>query len=315
MGYQGKEAMADDGNSRSFLGGCSGALVDRLEPEARMPPYPDFGPDDFIAIGIGSESSPNFWRVVQLEAEEVLEKEPHLFGLLSDCVLEHETLDAALSSHLAQKLATENLDASILKTIFNDAFSNAPSLRVAAQADLIEVRKRDPACKNYLAPLLFFSGFLALQAHRIAHWLWRQDREDIAVLLQSRISEIFGIDIHPAAHIGPGVMIDHGIGVVICDNAVVEGGVALLHEVSIGSAAGIPPLYRTKICSGSLIGAGACILGDIEVGICSRVGAGSVVLSDVAPSSTVVGVPTGFAWFADRTPKEAMRGTEPETLD
>lgn len=172
-----------------------------------------------------------------------------------------------------------------------EAISGSPSIAEAALADLRAVRERDPAAGRLIAPFLHFKGYQALQAYRIAHWLWQQGRSDIALYVQSRISECFAIDIHPAAELGTGIMIDHGHGVVIGETAVVADDVSMLHGVTLGGTGKERGDRHPKIRRGVVLGAGAKILGNIVLGERSQVGAGSVVLEDVPPGCTVAGVP------------------------
>ncbi|MDP9128589.1 MAG: serine O-acetyltransferase, partial [Pseudomonadota bacterium] len=166
-----------------------------------------------------------------------------------------------------------------------------PAIVEAGQYDLIAITERDPAAKNILVPFLFFKGFRALQAYRVAHWLWRMERRTLASYFQSRISSCFVVDIHPAAVIGKGIMMDHAHGVVIGETAVVEDNVSFLHNVTLGGTGKEKGDRHPKIRSGVMIGAGAKILGNIEIGAGARVAAGSLVLKNVAPHVTVAGVP------------------------
>lgn len=159
------------------------------------------------------------------------------------------------------------------------------------RADIQAVNERDSACCSLVTPLLYFKGFHALQAYRIAHWLWRQGRKPLALFLQNRISSVFAVDIHPAARIGKGIMFDHATGIVIGETAVVEDNVSIMQSVTLGGTGKEAGDRHPKVRKGVLISAGAKILGNIEVGECAKVGAGSVVLKDVPPRSTVAGVP------------------------
>ena len=171
------------------------------------------------------------------------------------------------------------------------AYETDPDLSQAARADLVAVNDRDPACSRYLQPILFFKGFQALQAYRVGHWLWKQGRKDMAYFVQMRISEAFGVDIHPAARLGRGIMIDHAHSIVIGETAVVGDNVSMLHSVTLGGTGKEDGDRHPKIGNGVMIGAGAKVLGNIRVGYCSRIAAGSVVLQDVPPCKTVAGVP------------------------
>lgn len=161
----------------------------------------------------------------------------------------------------------------------------------AARADIVAVYDRDPACDRFILPMLYFKGFRAIRAYRVANWLWRTDRRDMARFFQMRCSEVFGVDIHPAARIGKGIMIDHAHSIVIGETAVVGDNVSMLHSVTLGGTGKEEEDRHPKIGDGVLIGAGAKVLGNIKVGHCSRIAAGSVVLQEVPPCKTVAGVP------------------------
>jgi serine O-acetyltransferase len=179
----------------------------------------------------------------------------------------------------------------ILREIADEAFGSSPALADAARSDIMAVYERDPACHRLIQPLLYFKGYQALQAYRVGHWLWTQGRRDMAYFVQMRVSEVFGVDIHPAARIGKGIMIDHAHSIVIGETAVVGDNVSMLHSVTLGGTGKEEEDRHPKIGSGVLIGAGAKVLGNIRVGDCARIAAGSVVLHDVPPKKTVAGVP------------------------
>jgi serine O-acetyltransferase len=179
----------------------------------------------------------------------------------------------------------------ILREIADEAYSQDPGLGIAARADLMAVYERDPACHRFIQPILFFKGYQAVQAYRIGHWLWRMGRRDMAYFVQMRVSEVFGVDIHPAARVGKGIMIDHAHSIVIGETAVVGDNVSMLHSVTLGGTGKEDGDRHPKIEDGVLIGAGAKVLGNIRVGHCSRIAAGSVVLQDVPCNTTVAGVP------------------------
>ncbi len=237
-----------------------------------------------------SQIDPVWSRIIE-EAREAVAREPLLGGIVHTAVLSHHTLEHALGYRLAMKLASSEVSEQMLREIADSAYSADPDLGCAARADLVAVLDRDPACHRLLQPLLFFKGFQALQAYRVGHWLWRTGRRDLSYLLQMRISEVFGIDIHPAARIGRGIMIDHAHSIVIGETAVVGDNVSMLHSVTLGGTGKQDDDRHPKIGDGVLIGAGAKVLGNITVGHCSRVAAGSVVLTDVPPMKTVAGVP------------------------
>ena len=231
------------------------------------------------------------WQRISAEAEQAVRDEPMMGGLVHACVLHHKTLERALSYRFAAKLSSNEMSMVILRDIADEAFASDPSLAEAARADLMAVQDRDPACHRLLQPILYFKGYQAMQAYRIGHWLWKQGRLDLSYFIQMRTSEIFGIDIHPGAHIGKGIMIDHAHSIVIGETAVVGDNVSMLHSVTLGGTGKEEEDRHPKIGDGVLIGAGAKVLGNIHVGHCSRIAAGSVVLEEVPPCSTVAGVP------------------------
>lgn len=231
------------------------------------------------------------WQRISDEARDAIAKEPLLGGLLHGTILHHRTLERALSFRISEKLASAEMSAQILREISDEAFRADPELGAAARADIMAVFERDPACHRFLQPLVYFKGFQAIQAYRVGHWLWRNGRKDLSYFFQMRVSEMFGIDIHPAARIGRGIMIDHAHSIVIGETAVVGDNVSMLHSVTLGGTGKEDDDRHPKIEDGVLIGAGAKVLGNITIGQCSRIAAGSVVLEPVPPMKTVAGVP------------------------
>ena len=236
-------------------------------------------------------SEDRVWQAVRDEAGLEADREPILASFLHSIILNHASLEEALSYHLAGKLTNLNLPSITLRDIIMAALAADPSIGHAVRADIRAVRDRDPACARYSAPLLYYKGFHALEAYRVSHWLWQQDRKTLAFCFQNRISEVFGVDIHPAARIGAGIFVDHGSSLVIGETAVVEDNVSMLQEVTLGGTGKESGDRHPKIRSGVLISAGAKILGNVEVGANAKVGAGSVVLADVPAGCTVAGVP------------------------
>jgi serine O-acetyltransferase len=231
------------------------------------------------------------WHRIRQEATEAIAAEPLMGGLIHSGVLHHTTFERALAYRISLKLASAEMSEQILREIADAAHVDDPSLAAAARADLVAVYERDPACHRFLQPLLYFKGFQAVQAYRLGHWLWNKGRRDLASFVQMRVSETFGVDIHPAARIGRGIMIDHAHSIVIGETAVVGDNVSMLHSVTLGGTGKEEEDRHPKIGDGVLIGAGAKVLGNIRVGACSRIAAGSVVLQDVPPCKTVAGVP------------------------
>ena len=231
------------------------------------------------------------WRTIREEASAMAAAEPLVASLVYSVILHHDTLEAALGFRLAQKLGHADMPPMVLRELADEAFAADPALGSAARADIVAVRERDPACQRLIDPVLFLKGFQAITGHRVAHWLWQGGRRDLALYIQMRMSEVFSIDIHPAARIGKGIMIDHAHGIVIGETAVVGDDVSMLHHVTLGGTGKEDGDRHPKVGQGVLIGAGAKILGNIRVGDFSRVAAGSVVLSDVPACRTVAGVP------------------------
>ncbi|MBK1636910.1 serine O-acetyltransferase [Rhodovulum adriaticum] len=231
------------------------------------------------------------WKRICAEAEAAVEEEPLLGSLIHGGLLHHDGLEDALAYRFALKLSSGEMSEQLLREIADAAYAADAGLCKAARADLMAVYDRDPACHRFIQPILFFKGFQALQAYRVAHHLWSEGRRDMAYLIQMRVSEMFGVDIHPAARLGQGIMIDHAHSIVIGETAVVGDNVSMLHSVTLGGTGKEEEDRHPKIGDGVLIGAGAKVLGNIRVGCCSRIAAGSVVLSEVPPHSTVAGVP------------------------
>ncbi|MEJ0059064.1 MAG: serine O-acetyltransferase [Terricaulis sp.] len=237
------------------------------------------------------ENSGGVWAQLRVEAMQAAAEEPLLASYLHASILHHDRIEDALSYHLAQKLGDGDLGALQLREVAREAYRADPEIAAQAARDMRVVRERDPATRSYIQPFLYFKGYGGLQAYRIAHWLWKQEREVLAFHLQSRISELYSIDIHPNAQIGAGVFIDHAHGIVIGETAVVEDDVSMLHSVTLGGTGKAGGDRHPKIRRGVMIGAGAKILGNIEVGEDARIAAGSVVLDDVPARCTVAGVP------------------------
>lgn len=231
------------------------------------------------------------WSSIREAALEHVKNEPMLASFLHATVLNHERFEDAISFHLAGKLDSASLSAMQLREVMDLAMQQDPAISAAIQADILAVRERDPAVNCCLVPLLYLKGLHGLAAYRVGHWLWKQDRRLLALHLQNRISESFGMDIHPAARIGRGVLMDHGTSVVIGETAVVEDDVSMLHEVTLGGTGKEVGDRHPKVRRNVLIGAGAKILGNVEIGEGAKIGAGSVVLSNVPPHCTFAGVP------------------------
>ncbi|WP_349370874.1 serine O-acetyltransferase [Salinarimonas sp.] len=231
------------------------------------------------------------WARARREAEAVVRAEPSLTNFILTNILNHASLEDAVIHRVAARLAHPAVSATLIEQTYREVLRQDPEIGHAFRADILAVADRDPACNRVIEPMLYFKGFHAIQTHRLAHWLWSHGRGDFALYLQSLSSEVFQTDIHPAARVGRGVFLDHATGLVVGSTAVIEDEVSLLQGVTLGGTGKEGGDRHPKIRRGVLIGAGAKILGNIEVGRCARVAAGSVVLKDVPPKTTVAGVP------------------------
>jgi serine O-acetyltransferase len=240
---------------------------------------------------MSSEEQDPVWTRIRAEAKQQADKEHILASFIHATILNHTSLERALSFHLANKLDSPTASSLLLREVILEAFTSDTCIPRALRADLLAVEDRDSACTELSVPFLYFKGFHALQTHRVTHWLWKQGRESLALFFQNRMSAEFGVDIHPAAQLGYGIMLDHATGLVIGETAVVGNNVSILQSVTLGGTGKDEGDRHPKICDGVLISAGATILGNICVGEGAKVGAGSVVLEAVPPHTTVAGVP------------------------
>lgn len=236
-------------------------------------------------------SARRLWLHIYEEAKEVINKEPFLKTFIQSSVLQHETFAEAVINRIAFRLSHPLIDEVQLFKVFQQALISEPDLENAILKDILAVRDRDPACLRLLDPFLYFKGFHALQTHRLAHHFWKTEQKDFALYLQSRASEVFQTDIHPAAHLGKGIMLDHATGLVVGSTSVIGDDVSLLQGITLGGTGKDQGDRHPKIGNGVLIGAGAIILGNIKIGHCARIAAGSVVLNPVPARTTVAGVP------------------------
>jgi serine O-acetyltransferase len=237
----------------------------------------------------------------------MLRNAPEFGALVMSTILGADGFEDAVGRRIAARLANADVSVAILRDAFLLASADDPAIGRAVRADLLAVLDRDPATSRVIEPVLFFKGFHALQTHRLAHWLLGRGRRDFALYLQSRSSEVFQTDINPAVVMGKGVFLDHATGLVVGETAVIEDDVSILQNVTLGGTGKEGGDRHPKVRRGVLIGAGAKILGNIEIGRCARVAAGSVVLHPVAPNTTVAGVPAkpvGTAGCAE--PSRAM---------
>ncbi|MGN6389749.1 MAG: serine O-acetyltransferase, partial [Burkholderiaceae bacterium] len=231
------------------------------------------------------------WGMVQESAAAIARAEPLLLPHVTRMVLTQPSLVDALAAMLAHRLASTDMPEPMLVGLIRELFADDAGMGQAVAADFEAVKSRDPACPDYLHVLLNMKGFHALQTHRLAHALWQRERKPLAFFLANLASRVLSIDIHPAARIGSGVMFDHGTGIVIGETTVVEDNVSLLQSVTLGGTGKEHGDRHPKVRTGVMVGAGAKILGNIEIGAMSKVAAGSVVLHPVPPYCTVAGVP------------------------
>jgi serine O-acetyltransferase len=239
----------------------------------------------------GLEKVDPVWTRILREAEEIARREPELATFIYSTILHHDTLEAAVVHRVAERLDSPQVSAELIRQAYADALEHEPAIGDAFRADIVATVDRDPATNRFLEPVLYFKGFHAIQTHRLAHWLWGRGRKDFAYYLQSRSSAVFQTDINPAVSIGRGIFLDHATGVVVGETAVIEDDVSILQEVTLGGTGKEAGDRHPKIRRGVLIGAGAKILGNIEIGHCARIAAGSVVLKPVPHNTTVAGVP------------------------
>jgi len=231
------------------------------------------------------------WARIRNEAEEVARREPELATFIYSTILHHDTLEAAVVHRVAERLDSPEVSAELVRQAYADALDNDRSIGTTFRADIVATFDRDPATNRFLEPVLYFKGFHAIQTHRLAHWLWNKGRRDFAYYLQSLTAAVFQCDIHPAARIGRGIFLDHATGLVVGETAVIEDDVSILHDVTLGGTGKEAGDRHPKIRHGVLIGAGAKILGNIEIGHCARIASGSVVVKSVPHNTTVAGVP------------------------
>lgn len=246
------------------------------------------------------------WTQVLDEAKSAAAREPVLAGMLHESIIHCNSLEDSLAYRISRKLGHDALSEPYLHELFEETFNADPEIGQKVRADIEAIRERDPACRGYLEPVLYYKGFQALTAYRIANHLWKNDRREMALYLQSIISQVFAVDIHPAASIGSGIFFDHATSIVIGETAVVEDHVSMLHEVTLGGTGKERGDRHPKVRRGVLIGAGAKLLGNIEIGHCAKIGAGSVVLDDVPAHTTVVGVPARIVGSAPSDPAGCM---------
>ncbi len=250
----------------------------------------------------------DLWPVMREEAQRKAKAEPILGSYFHATILNHKSFGDALSFRLASKLDNPMLPTMLIRDVIAEAADAQSDILSAAEIDIIANFTRDAACRDLSSAFLFFKGYHALQAHRIAHWLWNQERHTLAQFFQNQISVTLGVDIHPAAQLGSGIMFDHATGIVIGETAVIEDDVSVLHSVTLGGTGKSEGDRHPKVRKGVLLSAGCKIIGNIEIGANAKVGAGSVVLEDVPPNVTVAGVPARVVGTIDSnaTPAHTM---------
>jgi len=231
------------------------------------------------------------WARIRVEAEEVARREPELSSFIYSTVLHHDALEAAVVHRISERLSHPDVGGELIRQAYGDALDDDPSIAIAFRADIVATVDRDPATHRFLDPVLYYKGFHAIQTHRLAHWLWSKGRRDFAYYLQSRSSAVFQCDINPNARIGRGIFLDHATGLVVGETAVIDDDVSILHDVTLGGTGKEHEDRHPKVRRGVMIGAGAKILGNIEIGHCARIAAGSVVIKAVPNNVTVAGVP------------------------
>lgn len=246
------------------------------------------------------------WEIIIKEISQEASNEPILASFLHLTVLKHKNLSEVLAFQLSSKLSSLVMDSRFLYEIFIEILNNDKKIIKSVIKDICAYYERDAACNLYSMPLLYFKGFHALQTHRINHYLWNCNRKTLALFLQNRSSEIFGVDIHPAARIGNGIMIDHGTGVVIGETAVLGDDISLMHGVTLGGSGKVHGDRHPKISNGVMIGANSSVLGNIRIGRCCKIGAGSVVVSNISDYVTVVGVPARVIGIVKHIPSQTM---------
>lgn len=271
----------------------------------------DLDSEDSKPPALGEEDK--LWLRMREEARRDSVKEPALASYLYSSILSHRSLERALAFHLGNKLSSSTLLSTQLFSLIIDTFMEDEEIRRAIRKDIKAVKERDPACVSYSHCLLNFKGFLSCQAHRVAHRLWNQGRHSLALAIQSRVSEVFHVDIHPAARIGSGILFDHATGLVVGETATIGNNVSILHHVTLGGTGAVGGDRHPKIGDGVLIGAGATILGNITIGAGAKIGAGSIVLIDVPPQTTAVGNPARLVGGKQKPSK--LKDIPGETMD
>lgn len=247
--------------------------------------------DQYQASKASLDPSAALWARLRQEAEDAFSSEPVMAPLFVNSILNRSSFEDAVSHRISIRLGNEIVPAYLIHDVFAQALADDPAIGEAFRFDIMAVLDRDPACERLIEPFLFFKGFHAIQTHRLAHWLWTNNRTDFALYLQSRSSDVFQTDINPAAQFGKGIFLDHATGLVVGATSVIDDNVSILQNVTLGGTGNERGNRHPKVRSGVMLGAGTKILGNIEIGACSRIAAGSVVLHSVPPNTTMAGVP------------------------
>ncbi|MGD1979393.1 MAG: serine O-acetyltransferase [Akkermansiaceae bacterium] len=264
-------------------------------------------PDQLLSMDSGGARLEAAWDLIKGEAAELASKEHRLAPLVDDIFLSRESLACSIAARLSRKLAREDMTREEILPLLQEILLDHPDLICCMVCDLLAIHERDPACLSLIQPLLFYKGFLAMATYRLGNQMWKNERHDLAYYFQSLASEVFGVDIHPAATVGCGLFLDHATSVVIGETSIVEDNVSILHEVTLGGTGKISGNRHPIVRSGVMIGAGAKILGRVEIGQGAKIGAGSVVLDDVPAHTTVAGVPAVVVGTTDsENPADAM---------
>ncbi|MCI0600744.1 MAG: serine O-acetyltransferase [Beijerinckiaceae bacterium] len=245
----------------------------------------------FQAAKAQADLSSLLWARLRQEAEEAFSRERALAPLFVNSILNRTSFEDAVIHRISARLGNETVPSYLINDVFGQAVANDAAIGAGIRADIVAVLDRDPACERLIEPFLYFKGFHAIQTHRLSHWLWTSGRRDFALFLQSRSSDVFQTDIHPAAVFGKGIFLDHATGLVVGATSVIDDDVSILQNVTLGGTGKETGDRHPKVRPGVMIGAGAKILGNIEIGACSRIAAGSVVLQPVPANTTMAGVP------------------------
>ena len=275
--------------------------------EGKHTPTPSASPENDLLCAQGHPDIDKVWDAIRREADNIVASERRLASLMEDVFISRESFHQAIAARLSRKLAREDMTRDELFPLLDEVLDAHPVLAVSMASDMMAIKDRDPACTSIIQPMLYYKGFLAISTYRLSHQLWKNERCDLALYFQSLSSEVFGVDIHPAARLGCGIFLDHATSVVMGETTIVEDNVSILHEVTLGGTGKESGDRHPIVRSDVLIGAGAKILGRVEIGKGAKVGAGSVVLNDVPPHKTVAGVPAAVVGeSSSENPAQAM---------